>query len=482
MSVMNYRYQFNGVDNNCDANSSIRRPESLDYSKGRKFNLNENNLDENIGICNGELAINWISSGQQRDVDTDASESGRFATVWEDDRNKNGYYEIYARFFNTNSLAIMTEVKVNTVSAGRQRDPAIGIANNGRCVVVWEDDRDKNGYYEIFAQRLLNSGETTGNEIKVNVESSGNQRNPDIAVAADGTFVVTWEDDQDDNGYYEIYARMFSANGTPITGNIHVNTVSKGQQLKPRIEISDAHRFVVVWEDDRNKNGYYEIYSKRFSSTGASTGGEIKVNQISTGQQRNPDIGISANGQFVITWEDDRNKNGYYEIYARRFNANGTALGNEFKVNQVSSGQQRYPRVVSNNSFEFAISWQDDRDKNGYYEIFARPYNSNGSPRSNERKINPFSAGQQLKPDIGIDANAQLYIAWSDDRDGNDFYEIFEAITNSDGSRRTVPIDWDGDGVIERGVSLSINTGNDGDSLINTLRDYNDWRNLRLNF
>jgi hypothetical protein len=53
-SVMNYRYQFPGVDDDCTPPGDG----ILDYSSGVRLTLDENNLDENVGIC-GAPAWDW---------------------------------------------------------------------------------------------------------------------------------------------------------------------------------------------------------------------------------------------------------------------------------------------------------------------------------------------------------------------------------------------------------------------------------------
>jgi hypothetical protein len=59
-SVMNYRFQFPGVDSttSCDA-----LPDSIaDYSRGNRLTLNESNLDETKGVC-GNVAIDFNNNG-----------------------------------------------------------------------------------------------------------------------------------------------------------------------------------------------------------------------------------------------------------------------------------------------------------------------------------------------------------------------------------------------------------------------------------
>jgi hypothetical protein len=66
-SVMNYRYQFDGVDTTCDALGDG----VLNYSSGVLSQLDETNLDENFGICG--VPIDWnqdfiFSPGVQRNI------------------------------------------------------------------------------------------------------------------------------------------------------------------------------------------------------------------------------------------------------------------------------------------------------------------------------------------------------------------------------------------------------------------------------
>lgn len=53
-SVMNYRYQFPGVDADCDVSGDG----VLNYSIGDRLTVNENDLDEDVGIC-GAPSLDW---------------------------------------------------------------------------------------------------------------------------------------------------------------------------------------------------------------------------------------------------------------------------------------------------------------------------------------------------------------------------------------------------------------------------------------
>jgi hypothetical protein len=62
-SVMNYRYQFSGVDTGCD----VTADGFLDYSRGTRITLGESAIDETVGVC-GDVAIDWNKDGDDTDT------------------------------------------------------------------------------------------------------------------------------------------------------------------------------------------------------------------------------------------------------------------------------------------------------------------------------------------------------------------------------------------------------------------------------
>jgi hypothetical protein len=481
LSIMNYRYGLTGVGTDCDG----RGDGLLAFSQGRNFDLDENKLDERIGICNGERRVNAINRGQQRKPAIGVAEDGRFVVIWEGGGDDNRDRDVYARAFDDGGVPLApADTLVNRVGRGPQGGPAVGIASDGRFVVAWEEDQDGHGIHRIHARRFAPDGSPApGDIITANEVSDGHQRSPDITVAPDGSFVVVWEDDWDGNGSYKIFARLFSADGAPLMRSVRVNPINTRQQFAPRVAIAPDHRFVVAWEDDRRQNGSYQVFARRFTADGKPNGGEIAMGSVSAGQQHRPDVGMDSTGRFVVVWEDDEDGNGVYQIVARRFDAAGEALGAQFTVNQVSAGQHRLPRVHANAAFEFVVTWQDDRDRNGSYEILARPYPADGSARASEVRLNSVSSGQRQRPDVGVDDLGRFYAAWQEDRHQNGSYEILAVRSTAQGAPRDpVAIDWDESGSISETIVSANIKGTNGDDYLAILRDHDDWSHLRLAF
>ncbi|MGY8799847.1 MAG: hypothetical protein ACKVG4_13835, partial [Longimicrobiales bacterium] len=86
-SVMNYQYQFRGVDNNC----TVPGNGVLDYSSGTRPDLDESNLSEAEGICEDTAPVNalwgtdWNYDGDMADTLVSDSTWGNIDMRWSDD-------------------------------------------------------------------------------------------------------------------------------------------------------------------------------------------------------------------------------------------------------------------------------------------------------------------------------------------------------------------------------------------------------------
>jgi hypothetical protein len=247
---------------------------------------------------------------------------------------------------------------------------------------MWDDDHSSNfdglagpnpvvGAIEAIAAHPTEISARFGT-LTVNTVSSGQQLKPVVARDAAGDFVVAWEDDQDENGFFEILARGFNSDGTQRFATQMINTVSSGQQLKPAVAMDDAGNFVVAWEDDQDQNGFFEILARGFNSDGTQHFNAQTINTVSSGQQLKPAVAMDAAGSFVVAWEDDQDQNGFFEILARGFNLDGTQHFATQTINTVSSGQQLKPAVAMDAAGNFVVAWEDDQDENGFFEVLAQ--------------------------------------------------------------------------------------------------------------
>src|SRR5262249_51791109 len=156
-----------------------------------------------------------------------------------------------------------------------------------------------------------------------NSVAAGEQFNPVIAMDSAGDFVVAWEDDQDNDGKFQIAHRGFTATGGKRFAQTTGNTNTAGQHTRPSIGMADNGHFVVAWEDDQDNNGFYQIYARGFTIAGAQRFGVMTVNSVADGQQYAPSVGMRGDGAFAVTWQDDQDGNGTFQILGRDFTVGG---------------------------------------------------------------------------------------------------------------------------------------------------------------
>ena len=209
-----------------------------------------------------------------------------------------------------------SEFTVNTIAAGNQDTPDIAVDANGSFVVVWESYfGEYSTQDDVQAQRFDSAGNPLGGEFKVNTVTARDQDNPAVAVDANGNFVVVWESffgeysTQDD-----IQAQRFDSAGNPLGSEFKVNTVTAGYQEYPAVAIDANGNFVVVY------SAQGDVQAQRFDSAGNPLGSEFKVNTVTASNQDNPAVAVDANGNFVVVWESYFGEySGRNEVQAQRF-------------------------------------------------------------------------------------------------------------------------------------------------------------------
>ena len=385
-------------------------------------------------------------------ADIAIKENGDFIITWGDKRNNN--WDVYAQQYSSDGSPIGDNFLINDdMTISSQRNPSISTDLTGNFIVSWENCYDEN--CDIYARRFTGDAIPLGNSFRVNSDT-GNayQYSSAIMEDKDGNFTVAWQDHRFSwNG--EIYAQSFLSDGTTQGDNFIVNDdIGSANQSSPSIAKDSSDNFIIAWVDKRNYN--HDIYIQRFSNYGIALDSNYKVND-DTGysSQVYPSIAADPVGNFVLTWTDYRIE--YWgDIFAQRFSNDGTALGDNFKVNNLSAWVNYGSKVVCKKNGDFIITWGDSEDggekrhynhqfdernlfnsdsliKNSEPDIYAQQYLSDGTPFGENFKVNDdVGNSYQQFPDISVDTNGNFIIVWEDNRNGD--YDIYVQRYLSDGT------------------------------------------------
>lgn len=271
--------------------------------------------------------------------------------------------------------------------------------------------------------------------------ATANQINPQIVTDSSGGAAIVWQDAR--NGNNDIYMQLISSSGEIqwLLDGIAVCTTT-GNQSNPQVTNAGSGNYIVTWQDNRNGNN--DIYAQLIAADGTPqwTANGIPV-CIATGSQISPKIISDANGGAIIIWQDGRNAatNGT-DIYAQKVNASGTVSWiTDGIVICNASGNQLSMQAIADNGGGAIITWNDER--NGNLDIYAQRIASDGS------EIWSIPNGilicgddsSQYSPQLTTDANGGAIIAWNDTRAGSTNADIYAQYINASGVLQWTPID-----------------------------------------
>lgn len=374
-----------------------------------------------------EFAVNTYTTNNQKESSIAMDADGDFVITWSSVGQDGDGYGIYAQRYNANGSPAGGEFTVNTYTTGIQSEPSIAMDADGDFVIAWQSsaqDGDSNG---IIARRYNADGTPASSEFAVNNYTTSRQTSPTIAMDADGDFVVAWmsyeqEGVGNDNG---IYAQRFNADGTTAGSEFHVNTITASGQAYPSIAMNAGGRFAIAWQSYHVASKRNDIYARRYDATGtALDASEFAVNTYTAMDQRTASIAMDVEGDIVITWNSSNAQDGDgYGVYARRYNAAGTALDvSEFVVNTYTTLDQAVPAIAMDADGDFVIAWQSNLQDLSSWGIYAQRYNADGSMAGTEFAVNTYTTERQNSPSIAMDADGDFVIAWNDfTQDGNGY-------------------------------------------------------------
>jgi len=267
------------------------------------------------------------------------------------------------------------------------------------------------------------------------------------AMAYDGSFVVAWSETYSSPDLNtRIYARRFNADGTPNGDKFRVDTyngpfLNADTKSSPSVAISDNGSFVITWGSrGQDGDGMNESnsYAQRYNADGSPNGGEFRVNSYTTASQSGSSVGMDSNGNFIITWTSNQNAASNNDVYAQRYNSDGTLNGSEFLVNSYTTNNQGSSLISMNDDGKFIISWASYGQDGSGSGVYAQRYNTDGSVNGSEFKVNTYTTQNQDTPSIAMNDDGKFVITWrSNGQDGDSVYENndYAQRFNADGTK-----------------------------------------------
>ncbi|MGL4825057.1 MAG: hypothetical protein ACRC4G_02535, partial [Alphaproteobacteria bacterium] len=357
-----------------------------------------------------EFLINQNTTGTQINPSVAALGNGNAFVTWQG--NQAGAYDVLGRVFSTTGAPLSDELMINQNAAGDQYYPSVTALNNGNAFVAWMDYNSN-----IYGRGATPTGTGIGNEVSII------QVNPPsflLASLNDGNVFLAFEG-LGTNNY--IYGRVLAPNGTTLVNTFLINEYyASGRQYYPSGTVLNNGNIFVTWQG--TQTGNLDIYGRVMLSNRTALSNEFTLNQNAAGDQSKPSVAALGNGKVFAVWQG--NQNGNLDVYGRFFSESGAVLSNQIKINQVTDGNQANASVTALNNGHAFVVW--DGDQTGASSLYGRVVASNGTFLGDEISLSRTLTGIQIDPQVKMLKDGNVLVVWVDDRAGTpDIYgRIFD--------------------------------------------------------
>ena len=319
------------------------------------------------------------------------------------------FFTLLSTYASAEDVFLGEAFLVSDTTSGSQDHPSVAMASDDSFVVVWRDGR-------LIEGRLFDrEGTPLGPPFEVSSSTLGQKRQPDVDRLADGSFVVTWEDTNSPGGApgYDISARRFDAEGQPLGNDFLVNTYLTASQYEPQIAFDPQGNFVVAWESRGSfgdDTSFSSIQARRFDATGTALGDQFQVNTFTPTTEHRVGLAVARDGRFVVTWEERFTT---ANVRARAFEADGTSVGDDFIVHAATLGNDSGPAAIAfRGDGDFLVTWRFDEPGPGFDFARTRLFEFPQLPLTDDKDASGgfdlFDAGRA----VDDDPNGGFVVTW----------------------------------------------------------------------
>lgn len=369
-----------------------------------------------------EITVSPVKASPQFAADTAVAANGGFIVTWQTGWQSQPPSESQARFrlYRADGTPRTRELRVSN-SPWNQFGPRVGMRPDGSFILVWCENVPD--HLRVLGRRFNADGTPAGAPFRLTRTLTGNQCDPDIALAPDGSFVVAWESDHLatlPRDTPDIFVRRFTADARPRGPEVLANNLTEEEQIGPQVAVAADGSFVVGWVTWNGEGPFYDVAGRRFAADGTPRGEERLLVEDPEGGQAGFDLATTADGGFIVVWEDPKADFGRDTtpassrtgILGWRYGADGEPAGPVFHVNATPEDDQVSPSITPSPTGYFVVWQTRDTQVISDFTLHGRRLAPDGTPIGPDIRISsPEDDGGG--PIVALNANGRGVVAWT---------------------------------------------------------------------
>lgn len=320
---------------------------------------------------------------------------------------------IFVEVQDAQGVIVAATQQVNSTSSGVQSDAVVAADAVGNFVIAWsgQGEGDRQG---IFFQRYASDGSRLGGETLVNSIVGGNQVEPAIAVAEDGTFAIAWSG-VGEGDFSGIFLQRYDADGIAQGDVVSVNTTTDDHQTSASIAFDSAGNLVVVWQSRHQDGDSWGVYGQWYTSAGLTIGSELQLNSTTANSQSSPTVVTDPTGGSVVAWQSRDQDGDSWGVVARHFDITGSPDGAEVLLNDSTVGHQLDVSLAVAEDGQWLTAWTSGAPSGSGWEVVSRNFDDLGVASDSfivNQNAMGANSGNQETPAIAVTAENAVII-WS---------------------------------------------------------------------
>lgn len=281
-----------------------REPGSTSFRnvvRSQAFNANANPVgDEQLLSTLAPLL------SQKNKVDIDVLPNSEYIVVWRSSQTpepEDSSVTIQGRRIGFNGAPLAGQFQINsTMTSASERFPAVTSLADGGFLVVWTDP-------QVHGRRFNSNFTPVGDDFQINTYINGTESLTVVDRNEDGRVLVVWQDEEEVGDEAEIRGRLYSPELVQQGEDFRINTLVESHQQEPEVADYGAGGFFVVWQSNvsagndiepNSIEGRVVIGSDQFASS------QFLLNVWTDNNQLFPGLG-GNNGRIAVGWHSQGN-------------------------------------------------------------------------------------------------------------------------------------------------------------------------------
>ncbi len=324
---------------------------------------------------------------------------------------------VYCQIVNAQFEKVGSNINLSGTEKDRNHIyPSVNALDNGNFCAVWYSNVAVGLGTEVEAQIFTPTGEFIKSRMLVNPQNSEYCHLAYVTPGFQNDFVVSWVQ----QGIY--YCKVYNNDGSVKQNTTRVYLDSNKAYPNFQTTVINKDNLLFIWSDTRfGTNGIvFQRYDNKYSPLGKN---EFPCKDKGSAWQDKPIMAINKNGSFIVAWEDERN--GTRDIYAKVFNKNGTPLSNDLQINfHDDSNAANNASIMADKNGDYIIAWFQSNN------LFLQKITSKGEKIGGVIKVNDFMQWNGRSIKMINDSDGFVVISWYAEH--SNLISIFSRVLTTD--------------------------------------------------